>query len=135
MKDLIIAEKPSLCRTLVSAISERAVKKEGYYETDSYYISYAYGHLFGLVDLEEYFTETENKKWTLDNLPFCPASFRFALKKDPATKKTDPEIRKQYLRLKKLHCTCKWHIKKFHRGHKDFCLDNNSSCVFPQMRV
>ena len=102
MKKLIIAEKPSLCRTIVSAIPEHAEKREGYYETDSYYISYAYGHLFGLVDLEEYFPKTENQKWTLDNLPFCPASFRFALKKDPKTKKTDPEIRKQFLCLKEL---------------------------------
>jgi len=102
MKKLIIAEKPSLCRTLVSAIPEHAEKREGYYETDSYYISYAYGHLFELVDLEDYFPKTENQKWTLDNLPFCPASFRFALKKDSKTKKTDPEIRKQFLCLKGL---------------------------------
>ena len=62
MKKLIIAEKPSLCRTIVSAVPEHAEKREGYYETDRYYISYAYGHLFGLVDLEEYFPKTENQK-------------------------------------------------------------------------
>ena len=33
MKKLIIAEKPSLCRTIVSAVPEHAEKREGYYES------------------------------------------------------------------------------------------------------
>ena len=52
MKKLIICEKPSLARSVLSAIPERSVRRNGYYETNNYFVSYAFGHLFGLADLE-----------------------------------------------------------------------------------
>ena len=55
MKKLIICEKPSLARSVLSAIPERSVRRNGYYETNNYFVSYAFGHLFGLADLESYF--------------------------------------------------------------------------------
>lgn len=71
---LIIAEKPSLARSILSALSpeESFVKKDGYFEGKTYLISYAFGHLFGLIDLEEYFPEEERGRWSLDILPFFP---------------------------------------------------------------
>lgn len=103
MKKLIICEKPSLCKNVVEAIPEKSVRKNGYYETNNYYVSYAFGHLFALKDLEEYNPVTSgNKGWTLDGLPFFPENYQFRLKKDPKTKKTDPGIRQQYEVLKKL---------------------------------
>ena len=102
MKKMIICEKPSLARSVVSAIPERSIKKNGYYETANYYITYAFGHLFGLVDLENYFPEMESGRWTLTNLPFFPDKFKFSLKKDPKTKKTDPGVKEQFTVLKEL---------------------------------
>lgn len=103
MKKLIICEKPSLARNVVNALPGKQEKKNGYYEVDDYIVSYAFGHLFSLKDLEEYGPRDEAKqKWTLDNLPFFPESFQFRLKKDPKTKKTDPGVKAQYEVLKTL---------------------------------
>ena len=102
MKKLIICEKPSLARSVLSAIPERSVRRNGYYETNNYFVSYAFGHLFGLADLESYFPGMESGRWTLDNLPFFPEKFNFALKKDPKTKKVDAGVKEQFGVLKQL---------------------------------
>ena len=103
MKKLIICEKPSLSRNVLEALPGKKEKRNGYYETQDYFVSYAFGHLFSLKDLEEYEPVNEAKhKWTLDNLPFFPETFQFRLKKDPKTKKTDPGVKAQYEALKTL---------------------------------
>ena len=42
---LIIAEKPSLARNIVSAIGNMK-RNDGYYSNEEYYVSWAFGHLF-----------------------------------------------------------------------------------------
>lgn len=105
-KQLIIAEKPSLARNIMTAIKDDKLKKaDGYFEGNTYIITYAIGHLFGLIDLEEYYPKDvreEMKGWTLEGLPFCPNEFRFSLKKDPKTKKTDTGYKKQFQIIKSL---------------------------------
>jgi len=83
MKQLIIAEKPSLAMNIGRSIPSGFDKKGRYFENDSYVISFAYGHLFGLADIEDYLPKAnqESAKWSLDNLPFFPGQFRFVLKK------------------------------------------------------
>ena len=47
IKQLIIAEKPSLARSVMAAIGNSSFRKMGgYFENDHYVVSYAYGHLF-----------------------------------------------------------------------------------------
>ena len=63
-------------------------KYDGYYSNDDYIVTYAFGHLFSLYDIEQYdpsYNEGQKKSWTLDNLPFFPSSFKFGLKKDEGT--------------------------------------------------
>lgn len=82
---LIIAEKPSLARNIVSAINKDMKKRDGYYEDNDYLVTYAFGHLFSLYDIEQYQEDYDSNKkynWTLDNLPFFPTQFRFGLSKD-----------------------------------------------------
>jgi DNA topoisomerase IA len=55
-------------------------KKSGYYIGKDYIVSWAFGHLFSLADIESY-TGTEGKRWTLDCLPCFPKEFKFELKK------------------------------------------------------
>ena len=75
----IIAEKPSLARNIVAGIGEMT-KKKGYYQNDNYIVTWAFGHLFSLCDVEEYQpTPQKSKKWTLDNLPCFPQKFKFRL--------------------------------------------------------
>ena len=96
---LIIAEKPSLARNIVSAIGNMK-RKDGYFENDNYLVSWAFGHLFTLYDIEDY-DNLEDRRWKIDNLPFFPKEFKFNLKKDQ-NKKTDDGIVKQFNIIKQL---------------------------------
>jgi len=78
---LIIAEKPSLGRNIAAAIGA-GKKQNGYLEGNGYIVTWAFGHLFSLIDIEEY-TEGysgEKLRWTLETLPCLPSKFRFKLK-------------------------------------------------------
>ena len=50
---LIIAEKPSLARNIVAGIGQMQ-KRGNYYENDEYLVTWAFGHLFSLCDIEDY---------------------------------------------------------------------------------
>ncbi|MBQ7333734.1 MAG: topoisomerase C-terminal repeat-containing protein [Clostridia bacterium] len=90
---LIIAEKPTLARNIVDGIGKMD-KKNGYYINDEYIVSWVFGHLFSLVDVEEY-TGGERLGWTLENLPCFPKKFKFELKKG-SDKKVDPGVKRQF---------------------------------------
>lgn len=91
---LIIAEKPTLARNIVDGIGKME-KKNGYYINDEYIVSWVFGHLFSLVDVEAY-TQTSHVGWTLDNLPCFPESFKFELKKGNDKKSVDPGVKRQF---------------------------------------
>ncbi len=97
---LIIAEKPSLARNIVNAIGNMK-NNNGYYTNNTYIVTYAFGHLFTLADIEDYSETPTDGKWTMDNLPCFPQNFKFNLKKD-ANKKTDQGILKQYNTIESL---------------------------------
>jgi DNA topoisomerase-3 len=97
---LIIAEKPSLARNIVSAIGKMD-KHDGYFENNEYIVSWAFGHLFSLVDVESYLGADRSTIWTLDALPCFPEKFKFELKKDE-NKNVDRGIEKQFKILKSL---------------------------------
>ena len=50
---LIIAEKPSLARNIVSGIGKMN-RKDGYFENENYLVTWAFGYLFTLYDIEDY---------------------------------------------------------------------------------
>ena len=91
---LIIAEKPSLARNIIAGLGEKMDKKDGYYIGQNYIVSWAFGHLFSLADIESY--TGGDGKWTLDNLPCFPTEFKFELRKSDNKKDTDPGVRKQF---------------------------------------
>lgn len=91
---LIIAEKPSLARNIVSGIGE--MKKVGnYYEGNGYIVTWAFGHLFSLCDIEDYTGPTSTGRWSMENIPCFPQSFKFQLRKD-ANKQVDSGVKKQF---------------------------------------
>lgn len=108
---LIIAEKPSLGRNIVDAIngigSEKMQKKNGYFEGAGYVVTWAFGHLFSLADIEyysdpEYRSDSEHKvRWTMENLPCFPNKFEFLLKTDEHGK-VDSGVRNQFETIKML---------------------------------
>jgi len=93
---VIIAEKPSLGRNIVAGIEklgEKMQKRDGYYIGATYIVTWAFGHLFSLADIEAY-NPTSDGRWTLDNLPCFPEKFQFELRKDG--KKVDSGVKKQF---------------------------------------
>lgn len=91
---LIIAEKPSLARNIVSAIGNMK-RNDGFYSNQEYLVSWAFGHLFTLADIEDYEDNVTDTKWKMDNLPCFPSKFKFNLKKD-MNKQIDSGIQKQF---------------------------------------
>ena len=93
MKKLIIAEKPSLAMEIVKAIGKMS-RNDGYFENEEYIISFAFGHLMVLQDIDDYY-KREKTKWIIEELPFIPDSFLFKLRNDSG-------VIKQYNILKSL---------------------------------
>jgi DNA topoisomerase-3 len=73
-KTLIIAEKPSVARDIVSALPGSFDEHKNFYESDDYVVTFAVGHLLELSDPEDY--DPAWKSWKLDNLPMIPKEFQ-----------------------------------------------------------
>ena len=97
---LIIAEKPSLARNIVNAIGNMK-NNNGFYTNDKYIVTYTFGHLFTLADIEDYGETPTDGKWTMDNIPCFPNKFKFNLKKGN-NKQIDPGVLKQYNTIESL---------------------------------
>ena len=82
---LIIAEKPSLARNIIAGIArlqnDEMKKYNGYYEGGRYIVSWVFGHLFSLADIEDY-SPSESGRWTMDNIPCFPKEFKFNLRRN-----------------------------------------------------
>ncbi len=102
---VIIAEKPSLARNIVQGIEQmdkvKLQKRNGYFEGDGYFVTWAFGHLFSLCDIEDYTGKDAGKRWELDDLPCFPETFRFKLKVG-ADKKVDSGVARQFETIKYL---------------------------------
>lgn len=77
---LIIAEKPSLARSIVSALGG-TTKGNGFYTAGEYLVTWAFGHLFSLADVEYYTGGERGGKWTLEGLPCFPNEFSYELRR------------------------------------------------------
>lgn len=97
---LIIAEKPSLARNIASALSV-TVRRDGYMEGNGYLITWAFGHLFSLADLEQYQPGRETGRWSMENLPCFPETFQFVLRSG-GDKKPDAGVVRQFEVIKSL---------------------------------
>ena len=72
-KTLIIAEKPSVAGDLAKVLPGKFKKTKTHYESDSYIVSYAIGHLVTIKYPEE--IDPKYKSWSLSNLPILPKEF------------------------------------------------------------
>ena len=98
---LIIAEKPSLARNIVAAIGGLN-KRDRYFEGGEYIVTWAFGHLFSLCDIDDYNPNPDGtKKWSMVNLPCFPERFRFRLRLDD-NKQPDSGVQRQFETIKAL---------------------------------
>ncbi|MBO5059401.1 MAG: topoisomerase C-terminal repeat-containing protein [Clostridia bacterium] len=96
---LIIAEKPSLARNIAASIGKMK-KAEGCLYDDKYIVTWAFGHLFSLADIEDY-SPNPDGRWSLKNIPCFPEKFEFQLKKGK-DKSVDPGVKRQFEIIKSL---------------------------------
>ena len=76
---LVIAEKPSVAKTYAAALGIRE-RRDGYYESDRWLLSWCVGHLAGLADAELY--DPKYREWKQSDLPILPESCRFIVHAD-----------------------------------------------------
>ena len=81
---VILTEKPSVARDLADYLGAKT-RREGYLEGNGYIVTWAFGHLVGLKQPEEYFPEW--KRWTLESLPMLPEKFQLKAIGDGGAKK------------------------------------------------
>ena len=55
-------------------------KGDGFLADDKYIVTWAFGHLFSLADIEEY-SPNPDGRWSMKNIPCFPKNFQFQLKK------------------------------------------------------
>ncbi len=70
MKNLYIAEKPSVAMEFAKAIGMSGGKKDGYLEDDDNIVTWCVGHLVTMSYPDKY--DPELKKWDMAALPFLP---------------------------------------------------------------
>ena len=75
MKNLYIAEKPSVAREFAKALKISGGSKDGYIESEDSIVTWCVGHLVTMSYPEEY--DEALKKWTLEPLPFLPETFKY----------------------------------------------------------
>ena len=92
---LIIAEKPSLGRNIAAAIGGMQ-SRTGYMEGNGYLVTWAFGHLFSLSDVDHYSPNPDGTgRWCRETLPCFPTHFDFELRRD-TDGKPDTGIQKQF---------------------------------------
>ena len=89
-KQLIIAEKPSVARSIASVLGVTA-RYDGYLENDTYIVSWCIGHLVGLSQADAY--DPKYKKWVHQDLPIIPEKWEYSV---------SPNTEKQFNILKQL---------------------------------
>ena len=102
---LILAEKPSLGRNIAAAIEQIPgnscmARRDGYLEGNGYLVSWAFGHLFSLADVE-YYNPSPDGRWSMDNLPCFPGQFHFELRKG-SDRQIDGGVVKQFETIRAL---------------------------------
>ena len=76
MSKLIIAEKPSVAKSIASALGASS-RADGFYEGNGLFVSWCVGHLVSPMDAGGY--DERFKKWRYDDLPILPEPFRYVL--------------------------------------------------------
>ena len=81
MSKLVICEKPSVAKSIASALGVTS-RADGYFEGNGYLVSWCIGHLVGLADAATY--DDRYKKWRYEDLPILPAPFRYVVSEEKA---------------------------------------------------
>ena len=90
MAELVIAEKPSVARSIAEVLGARE-KQEGYLQGHGFIVSWCFGHLVESAKPEEY--DRKYKVWKYEDLPIIPDRWKYTV---------IAQTGKQFVVLKKL---------------------------------
>ena len=90
---IVLAEKPSVGREIARVLKCKN-NRGSYIEGNGYIVTWALGHLVGLMDPEGY--GDKYKKWSMETLPMLPKPMKLTILKK--TSKQYNEVKKQLLR-------------------------------------
>ncbi len=76
-KNLLITEKPSVAMEFSKALKIKTTRKNGYLESDNWYITWCVGHLVTMSYPEKY--DEKLKLWRLETLPFIPEEWKYEI--------------------------------------------------------
>ncbi len=94
MAKVIIAEKPSVAKNIADAFKIKT-RKDGYFEGNGYYITWAFGHLLQLYDAKDY--DESMKGWRFEKFPFIPEHFLYKVKSDSVNRSIEDKGAKKQL--------------------------------------
>ncbi len=77
IKELFIAEKPSVAQEFARALKVNGPRRDGYVESEDAVVTWCVGHLVTMSYPEKY--DPKYKKWSLDTLPFIPDEFKYEI--------------------------------------------------------
>ena len=75
MKQLYIAEKPSVAQEFAKALHENFSRKDGYLESEGSVVTWCVGHLVTMSYPEVY--DPALKQWKAETLPFLPKDWKY----------------------------------------------------------
>lgn len=91
MKNLYIAEKPSVARQFADVLHVNGNGREGYLESEDSIVTWCVGHLVTMSYPDAY--DEKLKRWSLDTIPFVPKEYKYEV---------IPAVAKQFNIVKKL---------------------------------
>ena len=80
MKNLFIAEKPSVAREFARVMHVAGRAGDGYLESEDTIVTWCVGHLVSMSYPEAY--DPKLKKWSFETIPFLPEEFKYEVIKD-----------------------------------------------------
>ena len=75
MKNLYIAEKPSVAREFANALKIQGGSHDGYIESENAVVTWCVGHLVSMSYPDAY--DASLAKWSMDTLPFLPGTYKY----------------------------------------------------------
>jgi DNA topoisomerase III len=98
---VILTEKPSVAREIAKCLNINN-KRDGYFEGNSYQITWAFGHLVELKEPDEYHPEW--KRWSLESLPIIPEQFGLKARGDESAQRQLNTIKRLFKSADEIIC-------------------------------
>ena len=79
MYKLVIAEKPSVAKSIAAVLGARK-HEDGFFDGNGYLVSWCFGHLAEFAEPDAY--DEKYEKWRYADLPIVPAAWQYAVSRD-----------------------------------------------------